>query len=109
MSFEINPFLKSLSMGFISFHSPNIFVKLRASVFKSTQSRRRRMNSFKTHADIERGPEDPAWIKMVTPLMTPPSLKDNTADVDRILKGLQKALGTEKVIVDLDQSRQSRL
>ncbi|MBW1870136.1 MAG: [Fe-S]-binding protein, partial [Deltaproteobacteria bacterium] len=44
--------------------------------------------------------ENGAWIKRVSPRLTPPSLKDNTADVDRLVKGLRKDLGGKEVSVD---------
>lgn len=40
------------------------------------------------------------WIKAVAPEITPPSLKDNTADIDRLIKGIKKSLKTENVTVD---------
>ncbi|MFH1350451.1 MAG: ASKHA domain-containing protein [Pseudomonadota bacterium] len=42
-----------------------------------------------------------AWIKKFELDLLPPSLRDNTADVDRLIKGIRKALQTEKVNVDL--------
>ena len=44
--------------------------------------------------------ENSAWIKRISPRLSPPSLKDNTADVDRLVKGIKKDLGDEKVSVD---------
>ena len=44
--------------------------------------------------------ENGAWIKRISPRLTPPSLKDNTADVDRLVKGIKKGLGDEEVSVD---------
>ena len=41
------------------------------------------------------------WIKVVRPDIIPPSLKDNRADVDRIIKSLEKALDGEAVTMDL--------
>ena len=46
-------------------------------------------------------PDNDRWIKMVRPTMSPPSLKDNTGDVDRLIKSLQKALQAEHVSVNL--------
>ncbi|MBW2609666.1 MAG: DUF4445 domain-containing protein [Deltaproteobacteria bacterium] len=40
------------------------------------------------------------WIKIICPSITPPSLKDNTADVDRLIRGVRKALKTEEVVID---------
>jgi uncharacterized 2Fe-2S/4Fe-4S cluster protein (DUF4445 family) len=44
--------------------------------------------------------EHNGWIRKVWPDLKPPSLSDNTADVDRLIKGLKKALHTENVTVD---------
>lgn len=44
--------------------------------------------------------ENGAWIKRISPQLRPPSLKDNTADVDRLVKGIKKGLGGEEVSVD---------
>ncbi len=41
-----------------------------------------------------------AWIKTIIPEIIPPSLEDNTADVDRLIKGIKKGLQTEVVSVD---------
>jgi uncharacterized 2Fe-2S/4Fe-4S cluster protein (DUF4445 family) len=42
------------------------------------------------------------WIRKVTPDLEPPSLTDNTADVDRLVKGIRRTLGTtHDVCVDL--------
>ncbi len=40
------------------------------------------------------------WIKSVVPEMAPPSLSDNTADVDRLVKAIGKALPGKPVITD---------
>ena len=40
------------------------------------------------------------WIKTIKLKIAPPSLKDNTADVDRLIKGIKKGLETEDVTVD---------
>jgi uncharacterized 2Fe-2S/4Fe-4S cluster protein (DUF4445 family) len=45
--------------------------------------------------------ENNAWIKVIHPVLDPPSLQDNTADVDRFIKGIKKALQTEEVSIDL--------
>ena len=44
--------------------------------------------------------ESSSWIKKVTPEITPPSLTDNTADVDRLIKGMRKKLEGEEIFVD---------
>ncbi|MDB4444194.1 ASKHA domain-containing protein [bacterium] len=41
------------------------------------------------------------WIRVVPTEMTPPSLKDNTADTERLIRAIEKALQTEKVTIDL--------
>ncbi len=50
-------------------------------------------------------PEQDRWIKSIPVSMTPPALKDNTADVDRLIKGLKKSLGSGEVTIDLSLSR----
>ena len=44
--------------------------------------------------------EDSGWIKTISVNLTPPSLRDNTADVDRLIKGIKKSLDAEEVCVD---------
>lgn len=41
-----------------------------------------------------------SWIRKEQLDLVPPSLKDNTADVDRLIKGIRKALQTDKVKID---------
>ncbi len=41
------------------------------------------------------------WITVVSPPLVPPSLKDNGADVDRLVKGLEKVLNPGKVRIGL--------
>ena len=43
------------------------------------------------------------WIQIVN--LTPPSLKDNTADTDRLLLALNHRLNTDAVHIDLDLVR----
>jgi len=50
-------------------------------------------------------PEQERWIRSIPVSTQPPSLKDNTADVDRLVKGIEKALGGEGVSMDLSLSR----
>jgi uncharacterized 2Fe-2S/4Fe-4S cluster protein (DUF4445 family) len=45
-------------------------------------------------------PQEP-WIRRIPVSMTPPALKDNTADVERLIKGLEKALGIGGIRIDL--------
>ena len=40
------------------------------------------------------------WVQTVT--LTPPSLKDNTADADRLVQALKSRLGTAVIDVDPD-------
>jgi uncharacterized 2Fe-2S/4Fe-4S cluster protein (DUF4445 family) len=40
------------------------------------------------------------WIRKVSPEISPPSLKDNTADFDRLLRGIKKSMQTERVSID---------
>jgi len=40
-----------------------------------------------------------AWVKVVGSRLTRLSLKDNTADVDRLLKDLEKALQDREVAI----------
>ena len=40
------------------------------------------------------------WIKTIKLKIAQPSLKDNTADVDRLIKGIKKDLETEDVTVN---------
>jgi uncharacterized 2Fe-2S/4Fe-4S cluster protein (DUF4445 family) len=47
--------------------------------------------------------ENNGWIKVIHPVLDPPSLQDNTADVDRFIKGTKKALHTEGVSLDLSR------
>src|SRR4030043_1062710 len=44
---------------------------------------------------------DDGWIKVVSPSLAPPSLRDNTADADRLIKGLEKVLQGQPVKVGL--------
>ena len=41
------------------------------------------------------------WIRIVTPELEAPSLKDNTADADRLLRGVRLGLDREPVRADL--------
>lgn len=53
-----------------------------------------------THEDTPQG-----WIKALEVELTPPSLKDNTGDVDRLIKGLHRTLGEAPIHVDLAWAR----
>jgi hypothetical protein len=55
---------------------------------------------------MEKSYETDRWIRTITVNTTPPSLKDNTGDVDRLLKGIEKELGGEEVGIDLPLSRE---
>ncbi|UCH20515.1 MAG: DUF4445 domain-containing protein [Deltaproteobacteria bacterium] len=47
--------------------------------------------------------KEPAWVKTVS--LSPPSLKDNTADADRLTDALKSQLNAERIILDLDLLR----
>ena len=48
---------------------------------------------------MEKTAKSEPWIQVVESRLTRPSLKDNTADVDRLLKGMEKALQGNKVAI----------
>ena len=50
--------------------------------------------------EMAQGSNKEGWIRAIHLETTPPSLKDNTADVDRILKALEGKLGGESVSMD---------
>ena len=41
------------------------------------------------------------WIRVIRPVITPPSLKDNRADVDRLIRAFEDELDGEAVTIDL--------
>ncbi len=49
--------------------------------------------------------ENASWIKKISPEIPSPSLEDNTADVDRLIKGIKKSLQAEKITVDFSLVR----
>lgn len=49
--------------------------------------------------------QNAGWIRKISPQMTPPSLKDNTADVDRLTKGIKKALDGQEVAIDFSLAK----
>jgi uncharacterized 2Fe-2S/4Fe-4S cluster protein (DUF4445 family) len=49
---------------------------------------------------MEQGSNRDSWIRAVRPEIKPPSLKDNTADVDRIITALERELEGETVLMD---------
>jgi uncharacterized 2Fe-2S/4Fe-4S cluster protein (DUF4445 family) len=49
---------------------------------------------------MENTSKNKPWIKRIVLKITPPDLKDNTADVDRLVKAIKKALSTESVSVE---------
>ena len=55
--------------------------------------------------DMTDSPEQERWIRSIPVNTQHPSLKDNTADVDRLVKGIEKALGNGEVRIDLSLSR----
>ncbi|MBW2095492.1 MAG: DUF4445 domain-containing protein [Deltaproteobacteria bacterium] len=46
------------------------------------------------------------WIRKVAPEMAPPSLNDNTADVDRLIKGIRKVLPENEILFDFPLARE---
>ena len=54
---------------------------------------------------MERSPESDRWIRSIPVRTTPPSLKDNTGDVDRLIKGIEKVLDGGEVGVEIPLSR----
>lgn len=44
--------------------------------------------------------ENSPWIRKLTPKLVRPSLNDNTADADRLFRGLRSELGCERVTAD---------
>ncbi|MBU1902746.1 MAG: hypothetical protein KJ573_04045, partial [Proteobacteria bacterium] len=44
--------------------------------------------------------EGRSWIRNLPLQLSPPSLKDNTADVDRLIRGIKKGLEAEAVRID---------
>ncbi len=49
---------------------------------------------------MERIYENKPWIISIKPELIPPSLNDNTADVDRLINGIKKVLKTDEVLCD---------
>lgn len=49
--------------------------------------------------------ESRGWIRRLVPEMAPPSLKNNTADTDRLIHGIEKALPGARVRIGLDLIR----
>jgi len=49
---------------------------------------------------MKKTPDAKPWIKSVGLKITAPSLKDNTADIDRLIKGIKKELETEEIGID---------
>jgi len=50
---------------------------------------------------MERETQEEGWIKSIPLHIAPPSLKDNTADVDRLVRAIKKASGIGDVAIDL--------
>jgi len=53
---------------------------------------------------MEKTDKTKPWIKTIKLKIAQPSLKDNTADVDRLIKGIKKGLEREDVTVDFSYS-----
>ncbi len=47
-----------------------------------------------------RNEQNQAWIRKLVPEMVAPSLNDNTADVDRLIKGIRKVLPGQEILLD---------
>ena len=50
--------------------------------------------------------KDNGWIRKVAPELSPPSLSDNTADVDRVLKGIRLILPDDEILLDFPVARE---
>ena len=51
---------------------------------------------------FEMASENKSWIQLIPLTLTPPSLKDNIADADRLFKSLRKSLNAEAVSIDFN-------
>jgi uncharacterized 2Fe-2S/4Fe-4S cluster protein (DUF4445 family) len=56
--------------------------------------------------NIKKIKQDKPWIKKIGIEITAPSLKDNTADVDRLIRGIKKGLATDDIGVEFSMVRQ---
>jgi uncharacterized 2Fe-2S/4Fe-4S cluster protein (DUF4445 family) len=54
---------------------------------------------------MERETQEEGWIRRIPLHIAPPSLKDNTADVDRLAKAIKKTLGIGDVAIDLSLAK----
>ncbi|UCF57300.1 MAG: DUF4445 domain-containing protein, partial [Deltaproteobacteria bacterium] len=61
--------------------------------------------SAKKEPSIKGENQNDGWIRKISPQMTTPSLKDNTADVDRLTKGIKKALDGQEVAIDFSLAK----
>jgi uncharacterized 2Fe-2S/4Fe-4S cluster protein (DUF4445 family) len=55
---------------------------------------------FLFYGTIHMNKNHPPWVQTIA--LAPPSLKDNTADADRLVQALKSQLGTSAVDIDLD-------
>jgi uncharacterized 2Fe-2S/4Fe-4S cluster protein (DUF4445 family) len=55
--------------------------------------------------DMTDTPQQDRWIKSIPVNITPPDLRDNTADGDRLIKGIERELGGGEAKMDLSLSR----
>ena len=62
-------------------------------------------HSKRNEPKLKRSPENDGWIRMIKPEIAHPTLKDNTADVDRLLKGIKKVLHAEDVTINLSLAK----
>ncbi|MBN1104590.1 MAG: DUF4445 domain-containing protein [Deltaproteobacteria bacterium] len=52
-------------------------------------------------SEIKKPCHEEGWVRSVPLLLDPPSLKDNTADVDRLIRGIKRCLGVQTVTVSV--------
>jgi uncharacterized 2Fe-2S/4Fe-4S cluster protein (DUF4445 family) len=50
---------------------------------------------------LKKACQEEGWIRLIEPSITRPSLKDNTADTDRLLRSVERALHTDRVSIAL--------
>lgn len=58
------------------------------------------MEALAEEVENMKGNHQGGWIKTIIPEISAPNLKDNTADVDRLLRGLKKQVDGEEVVID---------
>jgi uncharacterized 2Fe-2S/4Fe-4S cluster protein (DUF4445 family) len=77
-------------------------------IFRGELNGRRKGRSYedKMMQSENRNEQDRAWIKKLVPEMEPPSLNDNTADADRLIKGIRKVLPGKEILLDFSLVRE---